>query len=81
MVWSQGEIVIPAEPATLKAPRVTSRRIAALSVAPTSNPIVVRRRLFDVVHERQGTDIFVASFSAFQNNNDELISDCLWWNG
>jgi uncharacterized protein YtpQ (UPF0354 family) len=40
-----------------------------------------QKKLLDAVHERQGIDIFVASFSAVQKNNDVLVSYCVWREG
>jgi len=38
-------------------------------------------KLLNAVHEKQGIDILVASFSALQNKDGELLTYCVWANG
>jgi hypothetical protein len=38
-------------------------------------------KLLNAVHEKQGIDIFVASFSALQNKEGELLTYCVWASG
>src|SRR5262249_5905850 len=40
-----------------------------------------QKKLLDDIHQRQGIDVFVASFSAVQKKDGEVVSYCVWGEG
>jgi hypothetical protein len=40
-----------------------------------------QKKLLDDIHRRQGLDVFVASFSAVQKKDGEMVSYCVWGEG
>jgi hypothetical protein len=41
----------------------------------------VQKQLLDAAHQRQGIDLFVASFSAVRKTDGDLVSYCVWGEG
>ncbi len=40
-----------------------------------------QKKLLDAIHEKQGIDIFVASFSVFEHKDGRRLSYCVWTKG
>lgn len=40
-----------------------------------------QKKMLDAIHEKEGIDLFVASYSAVEKNTGELVSYCVWTNG
>jgi hypothetical protein len=51
-------------------------------VLKTLGPLDTEQKpLLDALHEREGMDVFVASFSAVEKPGGGLVSDCVWGEG